>query len=198
MKRWLSVCLLWATATCGQTGAVEEGLETRSAGGTSDTATVASSPIEFASVYTDLATDCRPALQPEAEDEGSDVPEVCEGRGGYEVWISFAATAVGINIHRAGFHVDLVGDPNVMRRKLEWRLAGGQPFAVILRVVEWNPDALPEDSAGFLVDRNTGEYLIVKGLEGYPQIDFKVDVTGVADANQTARSLADGSYAPRS
>jgi hypothetical protein len=57
-------------------------------------------------------------------------------------------------------------------RKIEWRMANGKPFAVILRI---------EDK------------LYVKGLRGYEKIDYDIDAK-TPDANQQARDMADKAY----
>ena len=53
-------------------------------------------------------------------------------------------------------------------RKLEWRLANGQPFAVIVRYTDWDTrDVNPKD---------LGERLAVKGLTGFESINAFIDM----------------------
>jgi hypothetical protein len=60
------------------------------------------------------------------------------------------------------------------QEKVEWRLADKRPFAVIYR--------------------SAGELLLVKGLEGFPQIDASIDARKEPQANERARAAADTGY----
>lgn len=153
--------------------------------------------VSFSSVYTDLNKDCRNALK--SVGEGQDMPLRCKGYGGYKISIGFSAMASHLS-------VDSLDDKysNVLAtqpisydqekgRKIEWRLADGKPFAVILRIFKYK-----DENAGtleyFSEQNRTGEFLLVKGLKGHEKIDFEVDVKGGGNANEKARQLADSNY----
>ncbi len=135
-----------------------------------------SSPPKFTSVYTDLSKQCKAAFKEVGE--GQDMPLNCKGYGGYKISIGYSA----MYAHVVAETLD--GKNNIpltttqinydmqKGRKIEWRLANGRPFAVILRV---------EDK------------LLVKGLRGYEKIDYDVDAK-TPNANQQARDLADKGY----
>jgi hypothetical protein len=98
---------------------------------------------------------------------------------------------------------DRIGDPVPLTaqslnydqegRKIEWRMADGKPFAVILRVSNFDRS---DDDGGdpFNPKNKTGESLLVKGLKGYEHIDFEVDTKTTPNPNVKARELADGNY----
>jgi hypothetical protein len=73
--------------------------------------------------------------------------------------------------------------------KIEWRLADGKPFAVILRVFKYSGKGQYP-----LQEKPTGEVLLVKGLHGFEQIAYEVDVKSNANPNVKARMLADSGY----
>jgi hypothetical protein len=136
-----------------------------------------SAPPKFTSVYTDLSRQCKAAFKEVGE--GQDMPLNCKGYGGYRISIGYSAmyahvaaeTLDGKNViplTAAQINFDMQKG-----RKIEWRLANGKPFAVILRV---------EDK------------LFVKGLRGYEKIDYDVDTKMTPNANQQARDLADRAY----
>jgi hypothetical protein len=79
------------------------------------------------------------------------------------------------------------------QKSVEWRLvqADGKtmPFAVIMRVYEYAGDDLCATNG-----KVTGEFLIVKGLEGFEHIDEKIDVKTTPNPNLKARQLADRKY----
>ena len=80
-------------------------------------------------------------------------------------------------------------DFDQQKRKVEWRMADGKPFAVIMRVNKY--DGVQDDT--HYNGKKIGEELIVKGLKGFDQIDFTVDAK-TPNANQKARDLADQGY----
>src|SRR5687768_16410108 len=90
-----------------------------------------SSP-RFSSVYTDLANDCKDAYEPEPN--GQDVPGICTPVGKYRVRLAPTAVATGIVIEGtedSTFLIAIAGyfdAEGLSKRKVEWRLAGGQPF----------------------------------------------------------------------
>lgn len=134
-----------------------------------------SSPPKFTSVYTDLEKQCKNAFKEVGE--GQDMPLVCKGYGGYKISIGYSAmyshlaaeTLNGKNVIPLA-----TAEGSNYGKKVEWRLANGKPFAVIVRA---------------------NDKLYVKGLRGYEKIDYDVDAK-TPNANQQARDLADKAYAP--
>ena len=155
----------------------------------------ANRPPKFSSAYTDLGTQCRPLAEGEAE--GDDTPLRCEGYGGLEVRIDFSAASSHLRVQPKGDDAEdsirLAEQPlnYDAKRKIEWRLADGQPFAVIFRVDKSKEGADPAEM--WRPENKTGESLVVKGLKGYERIDFEVDARD-ADANAKARELADKAF----
>ena len=157
----------------------------------------------FSSVYTDFKRDCKSALtkkeEKEAEARGTDIPERCKGYGGYYVDVSYSAMASSISVMMkdeqvTSFGMQALNYTDVKGRKMEWRLADGQPFAVILRVVNYKTAPLEGGETPFDDKFKTGESLIVKGLKGYEKIDFTVDTKSTPNPNEKARQLADENY----
>ncbi|WNG33875.1 hypothetical protein F0U61_09695 [Archangium violaceum] len=157
-----------------------------------------SSPVgaqDVSSAYTDL-TNCPrdTSMDADAEEHGSDAPNICPGPGGgYSVTEYFSA----YDVHRL---VSLKDDTQFEARlrpskedcpvsrygnKLEWRMKGGKPFAVIQRITCF---ALDENGSG--PGKRLAEYLVVKGLKGYESIDGAVN-TKTKKANEKARAIAD-------
>lgn len=158
---------------------------------------MSSPPVRFTSVYTNLKTACRPAFKLQrGEEPPDDVPLRCRGYGGYEVRIDFSATSSSLRIDRAGRpkedSIPLAVQPLFYDRehRIEWRLANGKPFAVILRVVKSRSDT-PEEM--WRPENKSGEALIVKGVAGFEHINLEVDAQ-TPGANLKARQMADAAY----
>jgi hypothetical protein len=77
------------------------------------------------------------------------------------------------------------------KRRIEWRLANGKPFAVIYRIVKSKTEQ-PEEM--WRPENRGGELLVIKGLKGYEHIDLELDAA-TPDANVKAREMADSAYA---
>ncbi len=155
----------------------------------------------FTSVYTDLNRDCKSALtkkeEKEAEARGTDIPLRCKGYGGYYVEISYSAMASNISISMKGsddsislgmFPLNYDAEKG---RKIEWRMADGKPFAVIMRSPEYSDTATGADV--FDPKNKTGESLIIKGLKGYDYIETQIDAK-TPNANAKAREIADAAF----
>ena len=164
------------------------------------TAAKGKSAVAFTSVYTDLKTECGSGLTPkeekEAEQAGQDIPSVCKGYGGYEIFLASDGANAQFQVRTKSrkpekdvvITEDLYYGDGIGARKVEWRLADGKPFAVIFRI-----DLFGEaDEQG--ARKKLGEQIRVVGLKN-KQIDFKVDVKTTPNPNEEARRLADGSYA---
>lgn len=148
---------------------------------------------KFSSVYTNLDKDCKTIKGGEGQDEASD----CKGVGGYRIHISPSAATLSISaetpdksdtipIATQGFDFDS------KKHTVEWRMANGKPFAIILRVARYGETTDENPYIG----KKTGEELVVIGLKGFEEINFKVDAK-TPNANAKARELADGAYAPK-
>jgi hypothetical protein len=75
------------------------------------------------------------------------------------------------------------------QKNVEWRLADGKPFAVIMRVYEY-----AGNDACSTAGKIKSESLTVQGLKGYEHIEGSVDAR-TPNANVKARELADKAYA---
>lgn len=147
----------------------------------------------FSSAYTDL-TKCGSGLtkkeEKEAEAQGSDIPTRCKAYGGYDVYIYYSACTAEITLEKGDETIHIATQAGDFKQKsVEWRLANGKPFAVIMRVWEYAGD--DNCATGGKV---VGESLIVKGLKGYEQIDGEVKVKGTPNANEQARAIADKGF----
>jgi hypothetical protein len=133
----------------------------------------------FKSVYTAIEN-FRDAFDPDSTNEGSDIPQICDGLGDYFIYDYFSGsdTYRSIDNHNDTFSVTLAPHCNcehrVYGRKIEWRLYNDEPFAVIYRVACYGDSALDNGSFEFK-ENKTGEYLIVRGLKWVP-IDEDIDI----------------------
>lgn len=147
---------------------------------------------DFSSVYTDFSKDCKAALKNVGE--GQDMPLKCKGYGGYEVFIDYSAMSAHLRIQSASGEtvVSLPAQPldYYSKRKLEWRLVQGKPFAVIIRVDRYKDEGGSIDVGYYDKQNKTGEYLRVVGLKGSEHIDDSIDARN-PNANAEARELAD-------
>ncbi|HMJ25411.1 MAG TPA: hypothetical protein VK475_06265 [Pyrinomonadaceae bacterium] len=146
----------------------------------------------FASVYSPL-TKCGSGMtkkeEREAEKHGSDIPSRCRGFGGYVVDISYSACASSLALVKGDERVSLgMQALNWPQKTIEWRLANGKPFAVIMRVYEYAGNDLCTTDG-----KVTKESLVVTGLKGF-EIEETVDAR-TPNANLKARELADKAYA---
>ncbi|MGZ8843128.1 MAG: hypothetical protein ACXW18_05665 [Pyrinomonadaceae bacterium] len=151
----------------------------------------------FSSSYTAL-TKCGSGMtkkeEREAEKNGQDIPTVCKGPDGYAVDISYSACSSNFSITKGDDSIGLGMQAIDWKQKaVEFRLANGKPFAVIMRSYEYAGSDVCATSG-----KITGESLVIKGLKGYEHIDETVDAK-TPNANVKARELADkGFEKPRS
>ena len=145
----------------------------------------------FTSSYTSFARGCR--VTP--GEGGTDGFSICKGPGRYQVRVYYSAATTQINaeIRDAGDNFPLATlslsyEPG--KSNIEWRLANGKPFAVILRVPTY--EETPPDGEYF--GKVNGAELIVKGLKGYTNIDASIN-TKRPNANAEARAVADKGFA---
>ena len=147
---------------------------------------------KFSSRYTNLDSDCKTI---KGGTEGTDDSSDCRGVGGYRVYVGAAAAAQMILIEKPGeeerFQVSTQDfDWSQSKVKLEWRLANGKPFAVIVRVFKYDEENV---ESGSYFGKKIGEELRIVGLKGFTNINFAVDAK-TPGANLKARELADNAY----
>lgn len=148
--------------------------------------------VKFTSVYSRLdGKGCRTLRG----GRGTDDAQQCKGVGGYDVEVYYSAATMQIAAIRnrdgqgAGI-ATLNLDFDYSKTRLEWRLADGKPFAVIMRVPRYGKPKEGEYFGDVL-----GQEIIVAGLVGY-NIDEKIDAKQTA-ANAKAREAADKAFRMR-
>ena len=147
---------------------------------------------KFSSVYTNLDKDCKTI---EGGSEGSDETSDCRGVGGYRILVGAAAAMQMIAVQTPDKQ-DLIQfatqnfDFDQTKIKVEWRLANGKPFAVIMRVFKYGEET---DDENPYFGKKVGEELRIVGLKGFEEINFTVDAK-TPNANAKARELADNGY----
>jgi hypothetical protein len=153
----------------------------------------------FSSLYTNLKTDCQPAIKlKRGEEYDGDMPLKCKGYGGYEIRVGYSAMSSQFSIARIGNDSEDVVVSTMqplnydLKRKVEWRLANGKPFAVIYRIDLTKGTSADVDM--WSAENKTGESLVVKGLKGFEYIEFEIDAKN-PQANLKAREMADSAYA---
>ncbi len=152
------------------------------------------SNVGFSSQYTDFSKDCN---TPDGQgDDGGHISSFCKGYGDYRLHVFDTATTLEINAETPNeekiFHVasqSLAYD--IEQKRLEWRMANGKPFAVILQVNKYRTN---ENGLIAYPQTVVGSYYTVKGLDGYEEIDYKVDITRQPNLLQRARQMADDAY----
>lgn len=152
---------------------------------------------KMSSVYTNLKTDCKAETKVEADE----VPFICKTVGSYRVRIipagAWAETIEIVNLQGetvASLGTHGYGYSTTGKRMLEWRMANGKPFAVIFRVNKFNSEASLENGDSPYLDKyKIGEALIIRGLDGYSQIDFEIDGK-TKNANLAAQKKADENF----
>jgi hypothetical protein len=144
----------------------------------------------FTSAYTSFARGCRVTNG----QNGSDGFSICRGPGRYQVRVYYSAATTQINAEIRGAEdnfplatLSLSYEPG--KSNIEWRMANGKPFAVILRVPTY--EATPPEGEYF--GKVNGGELIVKGLKGYGNIDASIN-TKRSNANAEARAVADKGF----
>jgi hypothetical protein len=126
----------------------------------------------------------------EAEAQGSDIPTRCKGYGGYDVFIGYSACTSEFAVLKGDERIPLATQAVDWKQKnVEWRVASGKPFAIIMRVYKYSGDDPCAPGRKII-----GESLIVKGLKGYENIDETIDVKSRRNPNLKAREIADKGY----
>ena len=146
---------------------------------------------KFTSFYSNFTTSCRTW----AGEGGTDGYSLCRGPGGYRIRIYYSAASVHYNAEIAkddtsNFPIAMLDIFSNEERKtrVEWRLANGKPFAVIMRIPTYAKPVKDFDYYGPV----NGHQLVVKGLKG---IDLETSVDAKEpNANVRARQHADAAY----
>lgn len=148
--------------------------------------------VKFTSVYTNLTRNCKTLRASQGSDEGS----LCRGAGNYQVRVYYSAAAAHVNAEVKGkddyVNLAMLGmDFDERKVTLEWRLANGKPFAVIMRVPIYSGPTTDDPYFGKVI----GQKLAVNGLVGFEEtVTGEVDVK-TPNANAKAREIADKAYA---
>lgn len=138
--------------------------------------------MKFTSVYTDSTKDCK----------GEEPVFTCKGFGGYKAVFGIGGVFSDLRIESTAseYTLAVAGWQSVgWNPKIEWRMADGKPFAVIVRA-----DVLDENAD---IPKKTGEQLIIKGLQGFEHIDEAID-SKTPKANEKAREIADTGFQNKS
>jgi len=182
MLRWKTSTFLTMTALCGALVLAQPALCNGQAS-------------DFSSVYTDLSKDCKAAFNKVGA--GQDMPLKCKGTGGYEVRIDYSAMSASLRIQSPNDETAASVSPQPLgyydKRKVEWRLAKGKPFAIIIRGDRYKDESGNIDADTYSPQNITGTYLLVVGLKGFEYIDGKIDAK-TPDANAKAREMADAGF----
>ena len=151
--------------------------------------------VNFTSTYTSTGKGCK-TYGPPKEAPGTDPAFSCRGLKGYEVYIYYAAAAGFVGVHKWRARTDeasFTAPCGEFGDKVEWRLADGKPFAVILRIGKYDGDTVNDYE---LCSKKHGSELLVKGLKGFEHIDAAIDGSD-ARANEKARAAADEMFSKK-
>lgn len=133
---------------------------------------------KLTSVYTDTTKQCK----------GEEPMFTCTGYGGYRLVMDIGGVfqSAAIESKTTDYSLSIAQHQSVgWNPKVEWRMANGKPFAVIVRV-----DINDQDAA---IPKKTGEELAILGLKGYENISESIDAK-TPKANEKAREIADKGY----
>jgi hypothetical protein len=144
----------------------------------------------FSSAYTSLGKACKVLKG----SNGGDDAYLCNGVGAYRVRVYSSAAATHIVAEIKGtdeiLQVATVSAGfDESRSRIEWRLANGRPFAVIMRIPRYGPPTDDHPSFGEAV----GQELAIKGLKGFASLNASVGAR-TPGANAKARARADKAY----
>ncbi len=153
----------------------------------------------FSSVYTNLNTQCN-ADGPN-DPNGGDTPLTCAGPSGYVVHIGYSACDALLEAGRGRqarvFLAQTEGNYDRQKgRRLEWRLASGVPFAVILRLNTYKDSPNRTEPCVYTERYKTGSVLKVVGLGSFGFVAGQVNAAQ-PNANTKARAFADAAFSRR-
>lgn len=139
-------------------------------------ATILGQASKFTSVYTDTTKQCK----------GQEPTFTCTGYGGYRIVMGVGGVFQMASVESSNYTLSIAEHQSIAwNPTVEWRMANGKPFAVIVRVDVNDPDAT--------VPKKTGEQLAILGLKGYEHISESIDAK-TPKANEKAREIADKGY----
>lgn len=147
--------------------------------------------ITFTSGYTNLNKACKTLRGGDGQDDAS----LCKGLGGYQIRIYSSAAATHLVVEKPNTDISIpMGTVslafNQTKTNVEWRMANGRVFALIIRLPKYGEttDADP------YIGKQVGEELVVVGLSGYEEtISGEVDAK-TPNANVKAREIADNAF----
>jgi hypothetical protein len=146
---------------------------------------------KFTSVYTSLSKGCKTLKGGEGQDDAY----ICRGAGKYQVRVYYSAASSHINAELKGTDESVplatlsIGFDE-SKTTLEWRLADGKPFAVIMRQPVYSETVNEGEYYGKVI----GQKLVITGLVGFTEtITGEVDAK-TPNANVKARKIADDAY----
>lgn len=153
--------------------------------------------ITFSSVYTKLDSQTCQA-DDTAEDAEHEPNYLCQGFKDYKIYLSFTCCQtmvyVGENIKLDTSEEQFLKIPMIYGSQspngetIEWRLANGKPFAVILRI---NQDSSLIDPT---LKKGLETTLNILSLTGYKKINASINVRKFKNANEVIRKKADQGY----
>ena len=148
-------------------------------------------PVSFSSAYTHLSKECKWAYAEFELSEGQDNALLCKGSGKYQIYIYFSAINSFLSIRLkddpdTAVFDSAIGGIDEKKGVVEWRMANGIPFAIIVRSREY---ASREEGAKLLK-----ESMVVRGLGQYSKISGIVQASKNIQANEQARKLADDGF----
>jgi len=149
--------------------------------------------VEYTSSYTKLSEDNCLLISPENAG-GGDGYKVCSGVGEYELYIYFDLYSTYMKLRKkdSAMEVDMFnkncGAVIQYEESVEWRHANGKPFACVAHQKCYDVDEMGE------VGKQTGEYYIAKGIEGFEGISIEIDATKTTDAITEVRKQTDEAH----
>lgn len=149
-------------------------------------------PTKFTSVYTSLSKGCKVLKGGDGQDDAF----ICRGAGNYQVRVYYSAASSHINAELKGTDdsvplATLSVGYNESKTTLEWRLANGKPFAVIMRQPIYSETVAEGEYYGKVM----GQKLVINGLVGFTEtVSGEVDAK-TPNANAKAREIVDKAYA---
>jgi hypothetical protein len=150
--------------------------------------------VSFSSAYTYLSKECKWAYSESELSEGQDNALLCRGFGKYQIYIYFSAMNSWLSIRLKDdpdpvIFESAIGGIDEKKGVVEWRMANGIPFAIIVRSREYSNQ---EEGRKLLQ-----ESMVVRGLGQYSKISGFVHVSKNMNANEKARRLADDGFNKR-
>jgi hypothetical protein len=149
--------------------------------------TVAADTLPISSVYTSLEQDCRLL---EVDEESGSSSQRCPGTAGYALKVMEGDVRMSIDViapdgkaHELNYWSVITSGFSSLGSRAEWRMRGGQPIALIVRV---NASENPEDSSQLT------SYLAVAKITPR-EICVTDRIAPAANANEAARAAADNS-----